>query len=298
MNHHGEIQAFWRWHWTTRRAGVGGPDHAARCDFIPFSAVQEYFGASQRVERLLAALDAKKVDAHHIRKHYLRTLAILILIGQGPMINHFSRYSSLTDKRLPFRTRPEDFPHSPDAEFFDKFHAEQWQFCVMALEYNMDLQLHKEEILPIIEKEEIGRGGNATIFKIVVDSDYNKLVPHRLKTPVRKMVCDYLFTSLTWDRSALGTCEILSSSRRTVAQMPKNSTKPSRMDSSTLDTMENLLLSLSPTTEALLTTTPTILFWNSRTEEISTNSWMRCLLLLLQKICWNSGIGFARSPTV
>ena len=192
--HDSEIQAFWRWYSTAPRRGIGGPCHAAQYDFIPYSAVQEYLGASQRVEGLLGAVRAEKVDAQYVREHYLRTLAILILIGQGSMINHFVRYSSLMDKRLPFRTRPEDFPHSYDAKFFDNFHGKQWQFCVTDLEYNMDLHLHKEEILPIIEKEEIGRGGNATVFKIVVASEYNKLVPHRLKTPVRRLSLDHLFS--------------------------------------------------------------------------------------------------------
>ena len=48
----------------------------------------------------------------------------------------------------------------------------------------MNLHLHKEEILPIIHKEEIGHGGNAVIFKITVDEEYNKLVPQRWKMPV------------------------------------------------------------------------------------------------------------------
>lgn len=183
---HSEIQAFWRWYENTRARclGIGGPDHAAQRNFIPLSAVQQYLGASQCVEGLLAALCAENVEAQTVREHYLRTLAILILIGKGHMIKHFVRYHSLKDERLPFRTRPEDFPHSSDAKFFDKFRRKQWQFCVTDLEYNMDLHLHKEEILPIVEKEEIGRGGNATVFKIVIASEYNKLVPHHMMTPV------------------------------------------------------------------------------------------------------------------
>ena len=195
--HNSEIQAFWRWHWTTRRRGIGGPNHATQCDFIPFSAVQEYLGASQRVEELLAALSAKNVDAQYVRDHYLRSLAILLLIGQGPMIEHFVRYLSLKDNRLPFRTRPEDFPHSSDSEFFDRFHEKQWQFCAVDLKYTMDLQLHKEEILPITQKEEIGRGGNANVFKIVVHSEYNNLVPDRWKMPVRKISLIHLLRILT-----------------------------------------------------------------------------------------------------
>ncbi|KAL8831869.1 MAG: hypothetical protein Q9191_000621 [Dirinaria sp. TL-2023a] len=183
--HDSEIQAFLRWHSTTRRPGIGGSNHATPYHFIPFSAVKEYLGANQRVERLLAALFVKNVDAQYVREHYLRPLAILLLIGQGPMIQVFVRYLSLMDHRLPFRTRPEDFPRSSDSNLFDRFHSEQWQFCAADLEYNMDLNLHKEEILPITHKEEIGWGGNAKVFKIVVDKEYNKLVPHHWQMPER-----------------------------------------------------------------------------------------------------------------
>ena len=179
-----EIQAFWRWYSTTRRRGIGGSNHAALNHFVPLSAVTVYLEASQRVENILAALSVRNVDAQYVREHYFRPLAILLLIGQGHLIEYFVQYRSLMDHRLPFWTRPEDFPHSSDPNLFDHFHTEQWQFCVADLEYNMDVSLHKEEILPITHKEEIGSGGNAKVFKIVVDNEYNKLVPHRWKMPV------------------------------------------------------------------------------------------------------------------
>lgn len=196
--HDREIQAFRRWISKTRRRGIGGSNHATQCDFIPFSAVKEYLGASNRVESLLASICAKHVDAQVVREHYLRPLAILLLIGQGPMIEHFVQYRSLMDHRLPFRTCPEDFPHSADPELFSRFHIQQWQFCVADLEYNMDFHLHKEEILPIISKEEIGRGGNANVYKIVVEAEYNKLVPDRWKVPVMIVAPSKLLVELTW----------------------------------------------------------------------------------------------------
>ena len=186
-----EIQAFRRWIASskTRRPGVGGSSHNTRCDFIPPSAVKEYLGANHRVEGLLTSLFGKEairtIDAEVVREHYVRPLAILLLIGEGPMIKHFVQYRSLQDHRLPYRNRPEDFPFSKDQSFFERFHNNQWQFCAADLEYNMNVHLHKEEILPIIHKEEIGCGGNAIIFKIVVDEEYNKLVPQRWKMPVR-----------------------------------------------------------------------------------------------------------------
>ena len=186
-----EIQAFHRWSKSskTRRPGIGGSSHATRCDFIPSSAVKEYLGANDRVEGLLASLfdkeTIKTIDAEFIRRHLLRTLAILLLIGEGPMIKYFIQYQSLQDHRLPYRSRPLDFPSSSSPNFFDRFHNHQWQFCATDLEYNMNVRLHKEQILPIVHKEEIGRGGNGTISKVVVDEEYNRLVPPRWKMPVR-----------------------------------------------------------------------------------------------------------------
>lgn len=186
-----EIQAFHRWiaSSTTRRPGIGGSSRVTHCDFIPPSAVKAYLGADRRVECLLTSLFGKEaprtIDADVVREHYVRPLVILLLIGEGPMIKHFVQYRSLQDHRLPYRSRPEDFPFSSDPNFFKRFHDHQWQFCAAGLEYNMNLHLHKEEILPITRKEEIGHGGNAIIYKINVDGEYNKLVPQRWKMPVR-----------------------------------------------------------------------------------------------------------------
>ncbi|KAL9125734.1 MAG: hypothetical protein Q9217_005105 [Psora testacea] len=186
-----EIQAFRRWFSSsrTRRPGIRGSSHVTQCEFIPPSAVKEYLGANQRVEDLLTSLFGKEasriIDAEVIREHYIRPLAILLVIGEGPMIKHFVQYRSLQDHRLPYRSCPEDFPFSSDPNFFQHFHNQQWQFCATDLEYNMNLYLHKEEILPIIHKQEIGHGGNAVVFKIIVDEEYNKLVPQRWKMPER-----------------------------------------------------------------------------------------------------------------
>lgn len=196
-----EIQAFHRWisASTTRRSGVGGSSHATQCDFIPPSAVREYLAAGRRVEDLLTSLFGREasrgIDADGVREHYLRPLAILLAIGQGPMIKHFVQYRSLQDHRLPYRTPPQDFPFSSDPEFFQRFHNQQWQFCAADLEYNMNLHLHQEEILPITYKEEIGHGGNGIIYKIVVDEEYNKLVPQRWKMPVHLESTHVIFSN-------------------------------------------------------------------------------------------------------
>ncbi|KAL9612988.1 MAG: hypothetical protein Q9167_002465 [Letrouitia subvulpina] len=197
-----EIQAFRRWISSTRRQGIGGSSHVTQCGFIPTSAVREYLGADHRVERLLGSLfdseTVRELDAEVIREHYLRPLAILLLIGEGRMIKHFIKYQSLQDHQLPYRTCPNDFPFSSDPNFFERFHNQQWQFCATYLEYNMNLHLHKEEILPITYKEKIGSGGNAVIFKVVVEKEYNKLVPPRWNTPERPQDLRHTFVLKTY----------------------------------------------------------------------------------------------------
>ena len=127
------------------------------------------------MEGLLASIfgkeGSKNLDAEVIRQHYLRPLAILLLIGEPLMIKYFVRYTSLQDHRLPYRSRPEDFPFSPDPNLFKRFHGQQWQFYAANLEYDMDLRLHKEEILPITQKDKVGSGGNAVIFRLLLTAN-------------------------------------------------------------------------------------------------------------------------------
>ena len=186
-----EIQAFLRWIASpdSRRRGIGSSSRATQCEFIPPSEVQRYLNAGHRVECLLQSLfgkdDSRAMNAGIVREHYLRPFAILLCIGEGLMIQHFIHYPSLQDHRLPYRGCPQDFPFSPDPTFFERFQNEQWKFCAVEFEYNTNLHLHKEEILPITHIKEIGRGGNAVIHKIVVHEEYDKLVPQRWELPVR-----------------------------------------------------------------------------------------------------------------
>ena len=186
-----DIQHFWAWYRSpkTRQPGLNGSGHGTPCEFIPLSAVQQYLGTPRRVEALLSSIFRDEtnitIDADLIRHHYLRSLAILLIVGKGPMIQHFVKYRSLQDHYLPHRIRPADFPWSSDPTFFEHFSKEQWQFCAMDLEYNMHHDVHKDDIFPITLKAEIGCGGNAVIFRINVHEEYNKLVPHRWEMPVR-----------------------------------------------------------------------------------------------------------------
>ena len=190
-DHHEVLQAFHRWRFSqqTRQPGIGGHDSDTPYDFIPYAAVEEYLGAPGKVEKLLNALFGSPGDhaisPQYIREHYMRPFAILLSIGQGSMIQHWTRYPSLQDHRLPYLGKPEEFPTSTPDDFFELFKSHQWQFCPAKLAYNMNARLSTEEILPITHKEEIGRGGSAVIYKIVVFDGYNDLIPQSIKTAVQ-----------------------------------------------------------------------------------------------------------------
>lgn len=128
------------------------------------------------LKELFANPDQSAPDAADVLKSYLRPFAILLCIGSGHMISYFVEHPSLQDRCLPFSVEPQDFPVSTSRNLFRAFYEEQWKFCALRLEYNRGYRLPDEYILPIISKEQIGDGGSANLYKIVVDESYNSLV--------------------------------------------------------------------------------------------------------------------------
>ena len=179
---HPTIQGFLQWTKSpsTRRIGCGGSDNDIPREYISCVTLQEKL-TKRKVEELLEVLfenwDTPPPDANYITKHYLRPFAILLCIGAGRMIHHFVEHQSLVDHLLPFRDKPSTFPALTSGELFAAFRREQWAFCAVKLDYNIGAHLEVEEILPITTKEEIEEGGSAITYKIIVDEDYDELVP-------------------------------------------------------------------------------------------------------------------------
>ncbi|KAL8751864.1 MAG: hypothetical protein Q9199_006136 [Rusavskia elegans] len=177
--HSDALQAFHRWRLSpeVQTPGLGGDDLDST-SFIPQSKLEAYLTPHHRVENLLVAVlnteERPKVPAEYIRKYYLRTFATLLCINEGHWIYNFQQHRPLRDDKLPYDTEPVDFPYTVNSDLFKKFKAAQWQFCAMALQYDMKDRFKPEVILPITSKTEIGRGGSATIFQIVVDEAENE----------------------------------------------------------------------------------------------------------------------------
>jgi hypothetical protein len=183
LDHHPVIQDYHRFVADKSLLGVvTDSDEATGIDrrFLPFPDLKRYFDDDGEEDRLLDILNKvlpsagpPSVASSTVRRDYLKVFAILLRIGQGRFIKLFVIYPGLSDTNLPFVQCPPDFPTSPD--FFNEFFEQQWMFCSPEVEYRRMTVLPLRTILPIIEKEKIGAGGDGIVYRIVVHPAYNKL---------------------------------------------------------------------------------------------------------------------------
>lgn len=177
------IQAFltWRQSENTWCLGTRGFKNETQAKYIPNVTLRTYFHAPRCTNNLLNALypDGDPPDASVITAHYMRPFAILLSLGCGKFISLFVRFEELQDDKLPFRSKPQKFPHSSREDLWTKFSLQQWEFCAPTLEYSREKVLDQEEILPLRFEGVIGRGGTSSVHKINVHPDYNQLCPER-----------------------------------------------------------------------------------------------------------------------
>ena len=163
--------------------------------------LQDYL-TTDRIKTLLKELfddtSQWQPNADRVRSYYLRPFAILLSIRCGSMIRHFVDHPELQDKPLPFSTEPEDFPKTSTQNLFEAFYKEQWQFCAVPLEWDMNNELANDYILPITAKEEIGNGGSGILYKITVDEEYNRLKPAGPKDRVSQGPTRFQMVLLLW----------------------------------------------------------------------------------------------------
>ena len=176
---HPDIQHLFKWAEGVRQLGVGDAELKTNRPFIPDSEIEAYLGDDRRIRKLLAAVKPggnSQLNPVNIRTKYPKVFLILLLTGNGHFIAYFVRHDSLCDQYLPFRTKPQQFPHASKGDLFELFCSRQWEFCAQIFHDGDDQQFDaKDLILPIISKEKLGGGGSATVHKIVLHPAYNKL---------------------------------------------------------------------------------------------------------------------------
>ena len=164
------------------RGGLKGAQNDQQCSYLSEATLRENLKL-ERVDDLLRILfqgpdsSQQRPPAQVVFDDYLRPFVILICIGQGPMINHFRRHGSLKDHNLPFYEKPPNFPTSSGSDVWADFKSAQWHYCPLGLSFDIDQKLHDDEILPIASIERLEAGYSAGTHKIVVDKEYDRLVP-------------------------------------------------------------------------------------------------------------------------
>ncbi|KAL9066101.1 MAG: hypothetical protein Q9157_007251 [Trypethelium eluteriae] len=148
--------------------------------FIPSDELKAYFD-NQCLRKILKEVFAPGpqvyVEVDAVEESYRKVFAILICIKKSNLITEFIKYPALTDSYLPFRQRPDDFPHSANTETdcFEAFSRVQWMFCAPLLRYYINQHWEPNRILPIVHSEKIGHGGSAETYKIRLHHSHNRL---------------------------------------------------------------------------------------------------------------------------
>jgi hypothetical protein len=179
-SHEPEIQNLVRWIKNERLNGCYSLRDQGRTTYIPRRELVAYFGDAGLQSLLLALCQDQNQnllhDENRILKDYIAILAILVRIGNGEFISEFLRFHNMSDRFLPFYQRPSRFPSLPEHDFWDDFYRSQWLFCPHTFEQDqMGVSIDDNCVLPIEPQGQQGKGGFATIYKIQIDSQYDRL---------------------------------------------------------------------------------------------------------------------------
>ena len=146
--------------------------------FIPYTILEAQFDRPHQIRRLLTALFPHKTltelpDSGLVRFEYLRVFSILLCIGRGRSIFEFIQ-QRLLDKLLPFQNT-DVLARIKDPDIASAFFQRQWAFCAPVFGLNLDKHFSKDWVLPILRKEKLSGGYNASVYKILVHEAYNQL---------------------------------------------------------------------------------------------------------------------------
>lgn len=184
------IQQFFSWANRERKYSRISPDSDERIPFNSIPPIEAYFKEKnhEKLNAILIALfesDAPPGIAEVIVKDYVAVFSILVYIGKGRHIQNFIEYN-LNNQHLPFNPShpPPDFPNSSDERFFEKFCQQQWRFCctIFSRDGLYNRHFHAKQILPIVDKQQLGDGASAVLYKIRIHDEYNHLHPPDIKS--------------------------------------------------------------------------------------------------------------------
>jgi len=149
--------------------------------YVPLSALEEYWTAA-RISGVLGAFPRRlDISVGVIRRSYLRIFSTLVYTNPEAVRSLADLFIShnLTDERLPWSSRPSEWPNAPFFNnFFEQIAGNQWQFFPFRFHPD-ELQnrlVRDHLVLPIDFTEDIAHGTAASVRAFVIHPGYNELV--------------------------------------------------------------------------------------------------------------------------
>lgn len=166
----------------TKSKHIGHDTAENRRPYVPLSALHEYWTPSRISSVLRAFPDRLDIDIGVIKRSYLRLFSTLVYTHHDtvPSLAGLFISRNLTDEKLPWRSRPSEWPDEKFfRDFFDRIAKHQWQF--FPLDFHAD-QLHDRHIdeqciLPIDFVKEIAHGSTASVRAFDIHPEFNHLAP-------------------------------------------------------------------------------------------------------------------------
>ena len=172
------LHDFKKWIWRVRVPGSQGDYTAGLDDFVPAGEVEAYLRQPGKLGEILGALFGDgddDIDAQQLVDRYSVVFAILVAIDYGTYIGRFLPHESLVDAKLPFDDRPRTFPDQGVSDtFFQQFRIKQARFCASKI-YEGNRKIPWEEHLPFLEKELVGEGGSAKVYRVKIHANHDFL---------------------------------------------------------------------------------------------------------------------------
>jgi hypothetical protein len=102
--------------------------------------------------------------------------SILLEIGHGELIDKAQK-KDIVDHKIPIslselKEQFREIDPTHGVNIAQQFNQAQWKFRPVTLRWEMDKEYQGEHILPFVRKQEIGKGGQARVFSVMVQEDY------------------------------------------------------------------------------------------------------------------------------
>ena len=185
-----EAERFNNWIYDNCEEGIRSKNASHKHEhFLPKCKLKDHFteDLNHRLQKLLEMFDKDhgRLLVNDVLEDYIVVFSILHSLGEGTNILYFLRHNSLSDRNLPFKTPPADFPTARE-DLFPRFYDKQWIFCPASFNFNkIGKEWERDRLIPITWKEPLKESQNSNTFKIKIHPDCYTKKTCRVSSTVR-----------------------------------------------------------------------------------------------------------------